>query len=414
MSDLDRDLAERLSQLAAAVPTVSGQLDPVNRSAVIARHSVRMAWLTPLVVGVAAILGASVLSGPGAQPTPGATQSPRTSGTQGSSPDKGPPVSTDRSSDFDLVLRAGKPLYAPDEPIDISASLTYRGALGSVEISTDSGGPIMFGIREQVYGEIHLGGLSLLTCKRSTLTGDQSLVEPFKKSGGFSGDHPQADQFRVFFEDPQLRLPEGTWHIYAWSSSPCMGSEVAFQLNTQIEIVVDDDPAATPGHPPATEYPFKPVYGGADIGLVVLQLKSERPTYEARAPIELAVDYWFADGPRLIASHFQPEVGLSIVQLDATDPEGRITVYDSACVDLGLVTGKERHVEVGPRLIAEVRGDALPETNDELFVDGQLRLPVGTWRISASVAGTFAPCSGDGESYELQASLEIEVVERLE
>lgn len=326
------------------------------------------------------------------------------------------PATLDRDGPFSLELRAGKARYAPNEAIDVVSTLLFDGPGESIEFQHDSSGPIMFGIRERVFGEIDVGGISILMFDQTTLQRSVPYVKSFVKSGGIGGNHPDEAMFRSWMEDPVLRLPEGTWHLYAVAGGSMLdGDSVTggFSLSAEVEIVVDDDPAATPGHPAATEYPYKPVYGGADIGSVVLQLKSERPIYAAGAPIELSVDYWFADGPRLNASHFYPEVGWSLVQLDATDPEARFTVYDSLCVDLGLVTGMERHIEIGPRLIAAVRGDALPELNDELFVDGSLRLPVGRWRISASVAGTFGPCSGGGEPYELDASLEIEVVERL-
>lgn len=413
MADLDRDLANRLTRLASAVPVAPSQLDPVHRTAVAARQRVRLAWITPLIALVV-IVGLSALVGP--RPSPGATPSLVSAPPSASSaiptpflPTE-PVVSTSRDGDFDLVLRAGKHVYAPNEPIDITAALTYRGAAETVDISTDSGGPIVFGIFEKVYGEIQIGGLSDLMCKHSTLTRDQPLVSTFKKMGGFDGDHPQASQFQAFFADPQLRLPTGTWHIYAASGSPCLGSEIAYSLRAEIEIVVADDPMSTPGIPVATDWQDKPVYGGDDVGSVVLQLKSGHSRYEEGAPIDVVVSYWFADGPTLVASHFGPEAELSIDQLDATQPKQLLRVYDSACVDLGRVDGMQRDVAIGPGLMTFFRADVVPDGLDALFVDGSLRLPAGRWRITAVVAGTFGPCSAPGDQYQLRASIEIEVV----
>jgi hypothetical protein len=64
--------------------------------------------------------------------------------------------------------------------------------------------------------------------------------------------------------------------------------------------------------------------------------------YEAGKPVELEASYWFADGKPLVASHFPPELALSLEQLDAIDPQTRAAVNDSACVDLGMVEGVER------------------------------------------------------------------------
>lgn len=327
------------------------------------------------------------------------------------------PTSLDRDGAFSLELHASKARYAPNEAIDVAGTLLFDGPNESIEFRHDSSGPIMFGIRERVFGEIDVGWISILMWDRTILQRSVPYARPFAKGGGLMGDHPDEAIHRAWLEDPVLRLPEGTWHLYAVAGGELLDGDSitgGFSLTAEIEIVVDDDPAATPGHPPATEYPYKPVYGGADIGGIALQLKSERPTYEVGAPIELSVWYWFMDGPQVIASHFQPEVGLSLVQLDATDPLSIGIATDSACTDLGVMTGQERHVEIGPRLITELRADALPQKIDDLFVDGELRLPVGRWRISASVIGEFGPCSGGGEPYEISTSLEIEVVERLE
>jgi len=320
---------------------------------------------------------------------------------------------TARDGDFELTLRSDKTHYAPNVPIDVSATLTYHGGSQTVEITHDSGGPILFGIREKVFGAIQVGGISRLVCGSTTMSRDDPIVKRFRKSGSFSNEHPDADMHQAWIADPELRLPEGTWHLYAASSGPCLGGGPTYNLMAEIEIVVDDDPAATPGHPTPTEWADKPVYGGADIGWVVLQLKSTHARYEAGEPVELEASYWFADGKPLVASHFYPEVALSIEQLDAIDPQTRTIIYDSDCVDLGMVEGAERLLVLGPGNVTSMSADLLPPDFEDLFVDGTLRLPVGRWRISASVEGTFAACGERGDPYALATAVEIEVVEHL-
>jgi hypothetical protein len=352
----------------------------------------------------------TVLPRPGETPLPSDANPPEP--TTASQPGT---TATDRDGDFGLVLEAGKPRYRPDEAIDVRAALTYHGGENAIDFATDSAGPIQFGIREKVFGEIDMGGISLLTCDTSTLRRNEPLVERFQKSGGFSGEHPDAEMFRSWMEDPELRLPEGTWHLWASVSAPCMGGEPAFSLHAEIEIVVDDDPTATPGHPAPTEWADKPVYGGDDIGWAALQLKSEHARYEAGTPIQLSAWYWFMDGqPDMVASHFGPELALSIEQLDVTKLQSLTVLYDTACIDLGKVEGTERRIALGPHNVMSYRAAAVPESAPALFVDDALQLPIGRWRISASVAGTFAPCGQPGEPYAMHTSLEVEVVQQLD
>jgi hypothetical protein len=159
-----------------------------------------------------------------------------------------PVRSVDRDDSFELVFAAAKTRYLPNEPIDISASLTYLGPLASVEVGHDSSGPVAFGIREKVFGEISVGTVSILMFGRTTFAAGEPLVVPFRKGGGFDGDHPDAEKFKAWILDPELRLPAGTWHLYARATGGGGGGaqgSPAFDLKTEITIVVSPDPAAT-------------------------------------------------------------------------------------------------------------------------------------------------------------------------
>jgi hypothetical protein len=408
MADLDRELSSRLSRLAEAVPPSRGQLDPVHRTAVAARQRVRMAWLTPIVVLLALILGAKLA---GINLGPGTSAPPSTDPLGTAAP--GAPTARDEDGAFSLEIRAGKARYAPGEPIDVAAALLYAGPHASVAFRHDTDGPIVFGIEEKVFGAISVGEISDLMWHQTTLQRGTPMVQPFQKGGGFSGDHPEASMLSSWLTDPVLTLPAGTWHLYAHASGTTADNDKdgsLFSLGAVVEILVADDAAATPGLPAPTAWNDQPVYGGDDVGSAGLQLKSEHPRYQAGAPIELSAWYWFNEGHDLVASHFAPELSLSIEQLDAKDPTSRGTVFDSACTDLGHVEGVERHIPIEPSTVGLVRADELPASNDELFKDGSLRLPAGHWRISASVSGTFGPCANPGEPYAMHASLEIDVV----
>jgi hypothetical protein len=409
MADLDRDLSNRLSRLAAAVPVARGQLDPVHGSAVAARQAVRLAWITPLVVIVVAILGASLLW-PARQSAPGATPSSRPTGTPPVGTGTEPPVSADRDGDFDLVLRSGKALYAPNEPIDVSAALTYRGVAGSIEIKHDSSGPIMFGIREKVFGEINVGAISILMWDRTTFERGVPIVSPFVKGGGFTSDGPNAAMYRAWLQDPVLRLPEGTWHLYAAAAGSTLTGDVQFDLSTEIEIVVDDDPTATPGHPPATENPDKPVYGGDDIGYMTLQVKSEHPTYEAGSPVDLDTYYSFAEGPPRSEQPFIQQAAFTITQVDAAARIVRSVEPDPGCQETTLARLEERHVPIDDRNVVYISAVSWPQASADALERGVLALPVGRWRITAVVTASFGPCGAPDETWQVHASVEIDVL----
>jgi hypothetical protein len=408
MTPLDRDLAERLERLAAAVPVRPGQLDPVHAGAVAARRQLRMRWLTPLVVLLLVLLMAA-LAAPGALPH--FRLDPVTT-ADGDSTTGAPPAATVIDGDFSLTLQAGKRNYKPNEPIDVFGSLNYSGDRDLLQIDTDSDGPIGFGIREKVFGEISVGGVTRLMCGQTILTRGEPLVEAFKKSGGFSGDHPEAERLRAFFDGKELRLPEGTWHLWATASAPCMGTGPSFQLRTEIEIVVDDDPNATPGQPVATDWNDKPVYGGDDNGFLGLQLKSLHPRYDEGTPIDLDVFFSFADGPAEVKRPFIPEVEYRITQSDPGAVDVRSADLPLDCTTTSLAPGEERHVTIDERNVVLVKAVDWPASAEQGLRRGELLLPRGHWRITVTVRALFGPCGAPTETWEVHASVEIDVLPR--
>ena len=409
---LDRDLAERLERLAAAVPVRPGQLDPVHATAVRARQQLRLRWLTPLIVLLVAAIALAVMSSSGHRPPRGITSSDGPSASGDTTDESGRPFGFDRDGDFVFTLGADKAVYAPNEPIHIEASLTYVGALPTVDVTTDSGGPTRFRLFEKVYGGINLGGVSLLMCKTTTLTRDAPLVESFKKSGGFDGDHPDAEKFRAFFADKELRLPEGTWHFTASASGPCLGGGPAFDVGSQITIVVSDDPTATPGLPGATDWQDKPVYGGDDNGWMSLQVKSTHPTYAEGTPIDLDAWFWFADGPPEVQRPFVQQVEYRITQSDPGAVEVRTAEIPLDCATTTMTSGEERHLNVDDREVVLVKAVDWPDSAVQALQRGELLLPPGHWRITVTVRANFGPCATPTDTWATHASVEVDVVER--
>ncbi len=400
MTDLDLDLARRLERLSAAVPVRAGQLDPVHAGAVAARRQIRMRWLTPLVALLVALVAFAVMGG-GNDPRPS---------SDASIDPNGPPVGIARDGDFALTLRADKRNYAPNERINVVGTLTYFGPQDHVEIRTDDSGPIMFGIQEPVYGGIEVGTGSRLMCKPTTLARTVPYVEPFKKGGSFDGENPDAAKFEAFFKDKDLRLPEGTWHLYAVTRPPCLGGDVRFELRTEIEIVVADDLGATPGVPVATPWQDKPVYGGDDIGYMGFQVKSLHPRYEEGAPIDLDTWFWFNDGPELAREPFvqQVEYRLSESAPDAKNVRSVETPLD--CTTTTLRPLEERHLVPDPKNVFEVVAKTWPDRSAAALEHGKLLLPPGHWRITVTVRALFGSCEAPTDTWEVHASVEVDVL----
>jgi hypothetical protein len=166
---------------------------------------------------------------------------------------------------FHLEISAAKGRYAPNEPIDISAGLTYIGPGTSIDVFHALGArrsPIGFGIEEPVIGDLELGPGWDLACERTSLEFGEPLLVEFQKSAGWSSSDPTAAAYRGFIEDSELRLPAGTWHIYAvaeFARMDCGG--LPHDLRAEITIVVEegtettDAPGADLTDPMARAYP---------------------------------------------------------------------------------------------------------------------------------------------------------------
>lgn len=232
-SPLDRDLAERLERLAAAVPVRAGALDPVHRSAVAARQRVRMSWLTPLVALVVLVLIAGVVG-------------------VGSLNILNRPMSvTTKLGEFTLTLTSAKARYPTGEAVDIRASLLFEGAAEQIQIAHAGSGPMAFGIEEPVQG-YPLSPAWRMSCGQAQLTRGLPAEQPFTKSGGYDG--PDQAGFVRFMEEPTLTLAAGTWHPYVvaqFSLGGCDGEQISMRAELTIE--VEDQPRVTA--PPVTPIP---------------------------------------------------------------------------------------------------------------------------------------------------------------
>jgi hypothetical protein len=391
MADLDSDLSRRLSRLAAAVPTSRTALDPVHRSAVEARQRVRMAWVTPLVVLVAAAAVVSLLD-----------TSPFGAETI---------TATDRSGDYELTIRSAKPSYSADEPIVIEASLLYDGPESSVRISHGggaSGGPLGFGTVEPVIGSLRLGTVFDMARHSTVLERGRQLTVPFAKGAGAFGNDPLIDQYTAYLEDPVLRLPPGTWHLIATAGFTGTGGDVG--LRAVIEIVVT--PAATSGPVEATPFTNGPVTDSVTSGPFILSMRSAKERYEPGESIGItaALTYLGSDGSveirHAIGARESP-LGFGVDEPVLGDLRLG-PVWETACVS----TTMHASIPVDQEFMkasAWSGGDPRAAEYHEYVVSTGLRLPAGTWHVYSVAEFSVGECGAD--PIEMRVDLTIHVGE---
>lgn len=159
----------------------------------------------------------------------------------GCSPLPGGPGVEARDADetFELVLRVGSARYAVNQPIDLTATLSYLGPDPGVDLVGSGSGLIAYRAR-QLDGRLDIGGTSTADCQTYRLDRGRPIVERYSKSGGWSNDDPDAAFYRVFFADPVFRLPRGRWRISAtagFAVEECGG--VIHGLAAEVTIVVE-------------------------------------------------------------------------------------------------------------------------------------------------------------------------------
>ncbi len=155
-----------------------------------------------------------------------------------------PPADLPRSNvavadGFTLAVTVDEPIVPAGDPIVVEASLAFTGP-GDATLSGSGGGPVAFSVTRPSDG---------LTSGEPAWTDDCVPVEfpageakryPFQKSGGFSGDEPNAGFLREYFSQPELILPVGRWRVDVVAvgaiGENCSGP--ALDLRTWIEVEV--------------------------------------------------------------------------------------------------------------------------------------------------------------------------------
>ena len=113
-------------------------------------------------------------------------------------------------NDFCLTLYADNSAYSTDDAIQIWATLEYVGGDNSVTIW--HGDPyIVFSITDGA--DFHVSGLVHDSLTSTILQKGQLYHFDYVKSGGYETLAPDADFWREFYHEEELKLPAGTYTV---------------------------------------------------------------------------------------------------------------------------------------------------------------------------------------------------------
>lgn len=110
---------------------------------------------------------------------------------------------------FVVEITSPRSTYAAGQAIPISATLTYTGPAATVTVS-HALQVIGFGIDGFLDGKVR--PIFAFKCASTELQRGMPLTVPFAKTGGTMTPDPSFD---AFMTDPMLRLPPGSWDVYA-------------------------------------------------------------------------------------------------------------------------------------------------------------------------------------------------------
>lgn len=126
-----------------------------------------------------------------------------------SGPAGGPATAEANDGMFRLELTTPHGAYAPTDAIEPVATIRYLGPNGETTMY-HAASPVGFVI-EEIGGERQMDGGMDEPCLRTAIRADTPLTYPFEKAG--TTEHGFA---AVWYQDPVLRLPVGTWRIRAY------------------------------------------------------------------------------------------------------------------------------------------------------------------------------------------------------
>jgi hypothetical protein len=373
--DFDISLRRRLEAVAAAVP-----ISPAGVVTAVAPRAVRttpgsrlaVAGLVPVIAVV--VVGTLLASLAGVGPFAGSTNMPP---SDGASPPNPPIEATTRLGDFELTIRSAKSRYSGDEPVDVTASLTYVGPDDATVIRHQIYGPINFEIEPQPDGV----GLQ---------PSGPDVCAPLE----LQRDIPSIEQLAEIHEVAPVYLPEGR---FAMTSSAffrlgeCVGDGIGLEATVEIDV----GPRLNP-----------PLEATTRFGEFELTIRSSKSTYVSNEPIAMEASLSYRGGAAAIDVWHASGVGRTPLGFGIEEPvQGHIRLepgWDAMCGATTIQRGRPITVQFAKM------GGWSDQEDGAFFSDPVLRLTPGIWHVHAVAAFAIGKCSAD--PIEMRVDLEIEVV----
>jgi hypothetical protein len=113
---------------------------------------------------------------------------------------------------FTLTAVAEPASVAVDEAIEVEANLSHDGG-APIRLFGSSTGIVLFSVTRLEDGLTSGPPGVRADCREQDVPAGRGLTVPFQKSGGIPSDDPNAEFLELYFSQPELRLPAGTWRI---------------------------------------------------------------------------------------------------------------------------------------------------------------------------------------------------------
>ena len=153
------------------------------------------------------------------------------------SPTSSVATAEDVDGSFHLAFTLPRTTWSAGESIEGQSRLTLS-AVGPATIVGSGGGVLGFGFAE-VGGHRQMGPAMTADCRTYRIAGNEPIVSPITKSGGYSNDGPDAAFYQAFFADPLVHLPAGEWDITAvaeFVENECGGPDHSLTATIRVRV----------------------------------------------------------------------------------------------------------------------------------------------------------------------------------
>jgi hypothetical protein len=137
-----------------------------------------------------------------------------------------------------VVLQASNGHFAAGAPIGLGTELSYLGSQPRLNLVGSGSGLVQVSL-QQLDGNLRIEGAATADCAPHAIAPGAPLAQLYVKSGGWSGEDPNAAFYKAFFADPLLRLPRGAWRIVAIAQfyvDECGGQSHELQATLDLQV----------------------------------------------------------------------------------------------------------------------------------------------------------------------------------